>query len=76
MVIFKIYEETGKMKADVSSYVDASQAESNKALLTDSYIKLEVAKMMANNSKMYFSGPDSLLGSALGQVFGNAINKT
>jgi hypothetical protein len=65
------------MKADVSSYVDASQAESNKELLTDNYVKLQLGKMMTNNTKMYFSGGDSVLGSVLGQVFGgnNNINR-
>ncbi len=57
------------MKADVSSYVQASQAESNKELLTDNYVKLEMGRMLSNQTKMYFSGGDSVMGSVLGQIF-------
>ena len=70
----EVYEETNKMKADVSSYVKKSDANSNQELLTDQYVKLQVAKLLSNNTKMYFSGGDSVLGSVLGQVFGNVNN--
>ena len=55
----------------------ASEAESNRELLTDNYVKLHIAKALMNNTKMYFSGGDSVLGSLLGQVFspGNNNNK-
>jgi len=67
----EIYEETNRMKADVSSYVKQSEANSNQELLTDQYVKLKIAQTLSNNTKMYFSGGDSVLGSVLGQVFGN-----
>ena len=70
----EVYEETNKMKADVSSYVKKSDANSNQDLLTDQYVKLQVAKLLSNNTKMYFSGGESVLGSVLGQVFGNNNN--
>ena len=69
-----MYEETEKLKADVSSYVKASDAKSNENLLTDNYVKLNVAKLLSNNTKMYFSGGDYVLGSVLGKVFG-AVNE-
>ena len=69
-----VYEETNRMKADVSSYVKKSEANSNQELLTDQYVKLQVAKLLSNNTKMYFSGGESVLGSVLGQVFGNINN--
>ena len=69
-----VYEETNRMKADVSSYVKKSEANSNQELLTDQYVKLQVAKLLSNNTKMYFSGGESVLGSVLGQVFGNVNN--
>ncbi len=62
------------MKADVSSYVHKSEAESNKELLTDNYVKMQLASKLSDNTKLYFSGPDSVLGSVLGQVFGSAGN--
>ena len=58
-------EETN---ADIDSYKEASKAETNKLLLTDQYIKMEMAKSLTANSKMYFSGQDSALGSILNQV--------
>ena len=67
----EIYEETNRMKADVSSYVKQSEANSNQELLTDQYVKLKIAQTLSNNTKMYFSGGDLVLGSVLGQVFGN-----
>ena len=69
-IFFQVYEETEKLKADVSSYVKASDAKSNEKLLTDNYVKLNMAKMLSNNTKMYFSGGDSVLGAVLGKVFG------
>lgn len=71
----QVFEETERMKADVSSYVIASEAESNQKLLTDNYVKLNLAKSLGNNTKMYFSGPDSVLGSIMGQVFKNNNNQ-
>ena len=70
----EVYEETNRMKADVSSYVKKSEANSNQELLTDQYVKLKIAQTLSNNTKMYFSGGDSVLGSVLGQVFGNLNN--
>ena len=70
----EVMEETEKLKADVSSYVAEQEADSNKELLTENYVKLKVAKYLSNNTKMYFSGEDAALGSVLGQVFGNLNN--
>lgn len=61
----KAKEET---YADIESYKAASKAETNKGLLTDQYIKMELAKSLTANSKMYFSGSDSALGSILNEV--------
>jgi len=58
-----------RIQADVSSYVSLSEAESNKELLSDNYVKLQIAKSFGNNTKMYFSGGDSALGAILGSVF-------
>ena len=62
-------EETN---ADIESYKAASKAETNKGLLTDQYIKLELAKALTSNSKMYFSGSDSALGGVLNQILAPA----
>ena len=65
----EVFEEKRRMEADVSSYVAASEANSNKELLTDNYIKLQLGQLLSNNTKMFFSGPDSVLGSVLQKVF-------
>ena len=67
-----MFEETESMKADVSSYVKASEAKSNEALLTDNYVKMNLGKMLSNNTKMYFSGSDSVLGSVFSTIFGRS----
>ncbi|TRY77064.1 hypothetical protein TCAL_08349 [Tigriopus californicus] len=63
---------TAKMlnEADTMTYVQESEASSNKLLFTDEYIKLQIAKSLMNNTKMFFSGSESLVGSLIGQVFG------
>ena len=53
----------------MSSYVAESSAKSNVDLLSDNYVKLETARMMVNNTKMFFSGSDSVVGSILGNIF-------
>ena len=45
-----------RAEADASSYVDNSKAKSNQKLLTDNYIKLKLAKSLADNTKMFFLG--------------------
>ena len=58
-----------KNEADASSYVQESEAKSNEKLLTDQYIRLNVAKSMMNNTKLFFSGTDSVMGSVISQIF-------
>ena len=58
-----------KAEADASSYVDNSKAESNQKLLTDNYIKLQLAKSLTNNTKRFFSGEESGgIGAILSQL--------
>jgi hypothetical protein len=64
-----IWMDKKKNEADASTYVQESEANSNKLLLTDEYIRLQVAKSMMNNTKMFFSGTDSVMGSVLSQIF-------
>ena len=57
-----------KIMADASSYADKSRADSNEKLLTDNYIKLQLAKSLTNNTKIFFSGTNSAVGSVLDQI--------
>ena len=47
------------------------EAEANNALFTDKYIKLNLAKSLANNTKFYFSGQQSELGGLFNKILGN-----
>jgi len=56
--------------ADVEAYKKEKAAEANRLLYTEQYVKLEMAKHMAQNTKFYFSGRDSAVGSLLSNVLG------
>ena len=47
------------------------EAEANNALYTDKYIQLNLAKSLSNNTKFYFSGQQSELGSLFNKILGN-----
>ena len=53
---------------DIKSYRVTSDAKNNAELLTDQYIKLQMTKSMLNNTKIFFSGQDSALGSLLSNI--------
>jgi len=55
--------------ADSEAYMATSRAQYNQQLLTDQYIKLQMAKSMMNNTKVFFSGQDSTLGSLISKLF-------
>jgi len=64
----QIRKQTEDTNADIESYMAASRAEYNKNLLTDQYIKLQMAKSLITNTKVYFSGQDSAFGSILSNL--------
>ena len=53
---------------DIHSYRAKSSAKDNEALLTDQYIKLQMTKGLLANTKIYFSGQDSALGSLFSNI--------
>ncbi len=65
-----IFSASKRNEADTLSYMQAKEASSNELLHTDAYVRLEVARALSNNTKMYFSGEDGILGGVLGRVFG------
>lgn len=64
----QIKKQKEDTNADIESYMAASRAEYNKNLLTDQYIKLQMAKSLITNTKVFFSGQDSALGSILSNL--------
>lgn len=62
-LMVKIAEEN---LANVDAYRKQKMAAANEKLFsTDHYIQLNMAKQLANNTKLYFSGQSSPLGSIL-----------
>eukprot|EP00092_Neocalanus_flemingeri_P038875 GFUD01042323.1.p1 GENE.GFUD01042323.1~~GFUD01042323.1.p1 ORF type:complete len:391 (+),score=122.86 GFUD01042323.1:133-1305(+) len=58
-------------EADIAKYKLEKEAEANNALYTDKYIQLNLAKSLSNNTKFYFSGQQSELGSLFNKILGN-----
>lgn len=55
--------------ANIEKYKILSEASANKELYTPEYIQYNTAKNLANNTKFYFNGQESLLGGALAKIF-------
>merc|ERR1712152_21494 len=66
----EIIKDREENKANVESYRKQKVAEANKNLYTDTYVKLEMAKALSENTKFYFSGETSPLGSLLNKLLG------
>merc|ERR1711976_510855 len=57
--------------AEVEFIKKQKAAEGNKILFTPEYLKIEMAKSMSNNTKFFFSGEGSPLGSLLSKILTN-----
>lgn len=57
--------------ANIEKYKMEKQAEANKLLYTPEYVKLEMAKALATNTKFYFSGENSVMGGLLNTFLEN-----
>lgn len=64
----QILKDREENKANVEAYRKQKIADANKNLYTDTYVKLEMAKALSENTKFYFSGENSPLGSLLSKV--------
>merc|ERR1739838_1267098 len=67
----EIKKEAENNEADIAKYKLEKEAEANNALYTDKYIKLNLAKSISNNTKFYFSGQQSELGSLFNKILRN-----
>ena len=67
-----IVKEREQSLADVENYKKTKQAEANKILYTDQFVKLEMARSLSNNTKFFFSGETSVLGGLLNNIMGRA----
>lgn len=66
----QIVKEKEENIANIEKYKIEKQAEANRALYTPEYVKLNMAKALANNTKLYFSGQESVLGGLINEVLG------
>lgn len=66
-----IVKEKEENLADVAQYRTEKEAVANGKLYTDKYVQLNLARAMTENTKFYFSGESSQLGSILTSVFKN-----
>ena len=64
----QIIKEREEAQADVDNYKKKKAAEANSILYTDAYVKLEMAKHLANNTKFFFSGESSVFGGLLSNI--------
>ena len=55
--------------ANISKFKMLSEAEANKELYTREFIQYNTARHLANNTKYYFSGQESVLGGVLNKIF-------
>ena len=67
----EIRREAEQSEANILKYKIETEAEANAKLYTDQYVKLNLARSLTNNTKFYFSGDNSALGSIFSKVLGN-----
>jgi len=63
-----IKKEAEENDANILKYRIETEAAANSALYTDQYVKLNLAKQLSNNTKFYFSGEQSSLGSLFSKI--------
>lgn len=71
----EIVKKREESNADVANYKKSKEAEANTKLYTKEYIQLEMAKSMSTNTKFFFSGESSVLGSLLSKIMGESENR-
>jgi len=54
--------------ADIAKYAKDKEAAGNKELYSPEYVKLQMAQSLANNTKFYFSGQESVMGGLLTKI--------
>jgi len=64
----KIVKDKQNNLADIAKYAKDKEAAGNTQLYSPEYVKLQVAQSLANNTKFFFSGQDSVLGGLLTKI--------
>ena len=63
-----IKKEAEENDANILKYRIETEAAANSKLYTDQFVKLNLAKQLSNNTKFYFSGEQSSLGSLFSKI--------
>ena len=67
----EIRREAEQNEANILKYKIETEAEANAKLHTDQFVKLNLARSLTNNTKFYFSGDNSALGSIFSKLLGS-----
>jgi len=71
----EILKNRKQASADAEKYTKEKQAEANKLLYAnEGYVQLEMAKSLSTNTKFFFSGDQSPLGSVFAKIMGEDKN--
>ena len=62
---YRIEEEN---RANVLKYKKEKEAEGNKLIFTDEYLKIHMAQVFSNNTKLYFSGDNTPFGAIFNKL--------
>lgn len=66
----EIRREAEQNEADIKKYKIEKEADANSKLYTDKFVQLNLAKSLSNNTKFFFSGDNSALGSIFSKLLG------
>merc|ERR1712141_103753 len=67
----EIRREAEQNEANILKYKIETEAEANSKLYTDKFVQLNLARSLTNNTKFYFSGDNSALGSIFSKLLGS-----
>jgi len=70
LIVNEQYRLAEENKANVLKYMREKEAEGNQLIFTDAYLKIKMAEVFSNNTKLYFSGDQSPLGA----IFNKLVN--
>ena len=65
-------KEEAENEANIAKYRIEKEAEANSKLFTEEYVKINVARSLSNNTKFYFSGDKSAMGSIFSKILGGS----
>jgi len=68
IIVNEQYRLAEENKAKVLYFMRQKESEGNQLLFTDKYVKMKLAEVFSNNTKLYFSGENSPLGAIFSKL--------